>query len=525
MTDLAIQGIGAATVGIYPTSPASEVDYVLGHSKSVVLITEDEEQLDKVLEVRENLPNLRHIVVIDIKGVRKHLADPGLITFADLERLGAEQPVGGWAELVAQLKPDDIAMIVYTSGTTGPPKGAMLSHRNLEAATESFSQAFEGTPSDEVLSYLPLCHVAERLNSVINALHVGYVVNFGKGGESFAADLRDVQPTIFLGVPRVWEKMLAATEIRMADATWLKRHVYAFWLRRGEGLAARRMHGRTRMIDRALSRVGYFCVFRSLRDKLGLRRVRIAISGAAPIAPKVLEYFWALGIAVLEGYGQTENTALATFTPADDVRIGRVGVACPGVEIAIADDGEVLTRSAANFVGFLDNPAATAEALDEDGWLHTGDIGELDDAGYLKITDRKKDLIITAGGKNISPSEIENLLKVSPYVREAIVIGDRRKYLTALVGIEQETVGDWATRRHLPYTTYGDLSSKPEVRELIDEWVDHVNRNLAQVESIKRFALLPKELDHENGQLTATQKVKRKAIASEFDDLIEAMYR
>ena len=525
IADVGIQGIGAATVGIYPTSPASEVEYLLRHSGSVVLIAEDEEQLDKVLAVRERLPALRRIIVLDARGVRPHLADPMIMTFDAMEELGAAQPIGQWAESVAVIDPGSMAVIVYTSGTTGPPKGAVLSHANLLAATHSFSQAFEASPMDEVLSYLPLCHIAERLNSVINALNVGYVVNFGKGGESLAADLRDVQPTLFLGVPRVWEKMLASMETRVADATWLKNRMYWFWLRRGERIAKRRMHGTLRVLDRVMAGLGYLFLYRSVRDKLGLRRVRIAMSGSAPIAPKVLEYFWALGVPVREGYGQTENTALATFTPARDVRIGKVGVALPGVELAFADDGEILTRSAANFVGYLDNPTATASTLDADGWLHTGDIGSLDADGYLSITDRKKDLIITAGGKKISPSEIENALKVSPYVREAILIGDTRKYLTALIGIELDTVGDWASRRFLPYTTYEDLASKPEVRTLIEEWVEHVNRDLAQAETIKRFALLPRELGHENGELTATQKVKRAAVVAEFRDLIEEMYR
>lgn len=525
MTDLAIQGIGGISVGVYPTSPSAELEYLLNHSRAVALIAEDEEQLDKVLAVRTNLPHLRHIIVIDTRGLRRHLSDPMITTFADLEALGAQRSVADWAEHVARLRPSDVAMIVYTSGTTGPPKGAMLSHANLMAATQSFSQVFTATPDDEILSYLPLCHVTERLNSVINAVNIGYVVNFGKGGESFIEDLRDVQPTLFLGVPRVWEKMMASAQIRMADASWLKRQVYGFWLRRGERLAPRRMRGELRTVDKLVSGVGFYVVFRSLRDKLGLRRIRLAISGAAPIAPKVLQYFWALGVTVREGYGQTENTALATFTPADDVRIGKVGMPVPGVDLKLAADGEVLVRSAANFVGYFENPEATAAALDGDGWLYTGDVGELDESGYLTITDRKKDLIITAGGKNVSPSEIENMLKVSPYVREAVVVGDRRKYLTALIGIELDTVGDWATRRFLPYTTYTDLSAKPEVTVLISEWIEHVNRDLAKVETIKRFALLPRELDHENGQLTATQKVKRKAITAQFGELIEAMYR
>jgi long-chain acyl-CoA synthetase len=376
-----------------------------------------------------------------------------------------------------------------------------------------------------VLSYLPLCHVAERLSSGINALYAGYVVNFGEGGESFATDLQDIQPTFFLGVPRVWEKMLATVEIRMADASRLKRWNYHFWLKQGRRISRRRMRGRLGPVDGLVYFLGWLLLYRSLRQKFGLARARVAVSGAAPIAPQVLEFFWAIGVRVREGYGQTEGTALATYTPPDDVRIGKVGKPLPGVELRIAGDGEILVRSAGVFAGYLKNEAATRETVDADGWLHTGDVGELDDDGFLTITDRKKDIIITAGGKNISPSEIENMLKVSPYVREAVVIGDRRKYLTALIGIELDTVGNWATRKGIGFTTYRDLTTKAEVRELIQGWVDEVNRDVAQVETIKRFELLPKELDHEEGELTATQKVKRAAIAKEFDELIESMYR
>ena len=522
--DIGAQGIGAVPVGIYPTSPSAEVEYLLGHSEASVLIAEDEEQLDKVLEVRHRLPTLRHIVVIDARTALHHLDDPQIITFEELEALGTGCEAR-WFDGVDVLDPESNALIVYTSGTTGPPKGAMLSHRNLVEAANTFNAAFESSDRDEVLSYLPLCHIAERLSSAINALRVGYVVNFGRGGEFFAKDLRDVQPTIFLGVPRVWEKMAATVEIRMNDASRLKRSLYHVAVRHGRAQARDQMDGRSSVGSRFVAWLLWLLVFRSLRDKIGLRRVRVALSGAAPIAPQLLEYFWAIGVKVREGYGQTENTAVATYTPADDVRLGKVGKALPGVEIRIDDTGEILTRSKCTFIGYLKNPEATAETVDPDGWLHTGDVGVLDAAGFLTITDRMKDLIITAGGKNISPSEIENQLKVSPYVREAIVIGDQRKYLVALVGIELDTVGDWATRRGLPYTTYTDLSSKPEVVELIDEVVDHVNRDLARVEQIKAFRLLARELDHEGGELTATQKVKRRSIASEFSDLIEEMYR
>ncbi len=381
----------------------------------------------------------------------------------------------------------------------------MLTHANMLYAARIFRDAYSTSPDDEVLSYLPLCHIAERLFSVLGALEAGYVVNFGAGGESFGADMREVQPTFFLGVPRVWEKMLASVEVRMADASRAKRLVWRMALARGGFL-------------------GHLLAFRALREKLGLVRVRAAISGAAPIAPQVLEFFARIGVRVREGYGQTEGTAVATAMPEDGIRIGTVGKPLPEVELRIADDGEIVIRSPGVFKGYFRDEDATAETIDADGWLHTGDVGELDADGYLSITDRKKDIIITAGGKNISPSEIENKLKVSPYVREAIVIGDRRKYVSALIGIELDTVADWAGRRGVTFTTYGDLASKEPVRELIGEWVEQVNGELAQVEQVKRFTLLRKELDHEDGQLTATQKVKRAAISDEFADEVEELY-
>jgi long-chain acyl-CoA synthetase len=517
IADLAVQGLGAVSVGIYPTSPSAEVEYLLAHAQVEVLITEDEEQLDKVLAVRERLPALKHIVVIDPRGVRSD----DIVLFDSFE----DGSLDDYAEAVARLDPSAPAILVYTSGTTGPPKGALISHANLVASGSTYVATLGMGQNDEVLSYLPLCHIAERLISVIDAIWAGSTVNFGEGGEAFPQDLRDVQPTIFLGVPRVWEKMMAGVEIRMADASWLKRTVYKLCLKQGKRIAPRRMANKTTIGDKLMLGLCELVMFRPLRLKLGMSRVRVPLSGAAPIAPQVLEYLWAIGIAVREGYGQTENTAICTVTPVGDIRLGTVGRALPGVEVRIADDGEILTRSAGIFLGYLNDPDATAAIIDADGWLHTGDVGEIDKDGFLKITDRKKDIIITAGGKNVSPSEIENLLKVSPYVREAVVIGDRRKYLTALIGIELDTVGNWATRRDLPYTTYADLSDKPEVYALIRNVVTAANTELAQVEQVKRFVLIGKELDHEDGELTATQKVKRKAIERRFESEIEAMYQ
>ena len=520
--DLAAQTLGSVSVGIYPTSPASEVEYLLSHSEASVLVVEDEEQLDKALEAWDRLEKLQKIIVIDPRGV-KDLNDPRIITFEDLINLGDLVVGKSFEEMTKTITSSETAIIVYTSGTTGPPKGAMITHENLRFAAITWGLVYDYRKNDEVLSYLPLCHVAERVISVANAVYHGYVVNFGEDTNSFTEDLREVQPTFFLGVPRVWEKMLAAVQIRSNDATWLKRSLFNFWIKQGGLLLQRRLKNKSNFIDSIWFGIGWLFVFRSLKKRLGMMRVREALSGAAPIAPQVLEFLMSVGVPVREGYGMTENTAVATIVPTDELYLGSVGKALPLCEVRIAEDGEILTRSEGTFKGYFKNLEATKETI-IDGWLHTGDIGHIDEFGHLWITDRKKDIIITAGGKNLSPSEIENRIKISPYVREAMVIGDKRKYLTALIGIESDTVGDWATRQGIPYTTYEDLSSKDEVNELVSMIINDANKDFAQVETVKYFKLIPLELDHEDGQLTATQKVKRAAITEQFADLIESMY-
>ena len=520
--DLAAQTLGSVSVGIYPTSPASEVEYLLSNSEASVLVVEDEEQLDKALDAWDRLEKLQKIVVIDPRGV-KELNDPRIITFEDLLDLGDLVVGKSFEEMTKTITSSETAIIVYTSGTTGPPKGAMITHENLRFAAITWGLVYEYRKNDEVLSYLPLCHVAERVISVANAVYHGYVVNFGEDTNSFTEDLREVQPTFFLGVPRVWEKMLAAVQIRSNDATWLKRSLFNFWIKQGGLLLQRRLKNKSTFIDSIWFGIGWLFVFRSLKKRLGMMRVREALSGAAPIAPQVLEFLMSVGVPVREGYGMTENTAVATIVPADELYLGSVGKALPLSEVRIAEDGEILTRSDGTFKGYFKNLEATKETI-IDGWLHTGDVGRIDEFGHLWITDRKKDIIITAGGKNLSPSEIENRIKISPYVREAMVIGDKRKYLTALIGIESDTVGDWATRKGIPYTTYEDLSSKDEVNELVSMIINDANKDFAQVETVKYFKLIPLELDHEDGKLTATQKVKRAAITEQFAELIESMY-
>ena len=520
--------IGGASVGIYPTNPAAEVEYILSHSGARIVVAEDQEQVDKALAVADRCPSLQHIVVIDPKGLRGY-RDPRLLRWEDVERLGrevAERDPALFDRLIDARRSDEVAMIVYTSGTTGPPKGAMLTEANLDASVELARGLWRATPEDRVCSYLPLCHVAEKIFTVFLPLASGASANFAESIDTVTANLREVEPTIFLGVPRIWEKMAAGIHIRMQDADPLKRLVFRVWLAVGRRLARVWIEsgGRYPFGWEVLYRLGWLCLYGPLQRKLGLARCRIAVSGAAPIAPDLLRFFHAIGIHIREAWGLTECAGAASITPADDVRIGSVGRPLPGVEVRIAEDGEILVRGRLVFAGYFKDEEATRRALDADGWLHTGDVGRIDDHGHVHITDRKKDIMVTAGGKNIAPSLIENMLKSSPYIREAITIGDRRSYVAALIGIERDAVGDWATRREIPFTTYRDLTERPEVVELVADEVRRVNRDLASVEPIKRFRLIPKELDHEDGELTATQKVKRAILQERFRDLVDSLY-
>jgi long-chain acyl-CoA synthetase len=532
--DVGITAVRAATVGLYPTNPAPEVLHVLRDSGSSVLFAEDQEQVDKALEIGDEIPALRTIVYLDPRGIHDTYDDPRLLSweaFMERGRAHAAEHAGAVDALTDAAAPDDLATLVYTSGTTGPPKGAMLTTGNVAYVIDRLAdEAFiEPQPSskDLAVSYLPLCHVAERLFTVWTSAASGVQMNFAESIDTVQQALREIQPTLLFGVPRIWEKMVAGVQIRMSGASPIKRANFALWMRvsRWIGRTLVAHHGNHTIGTRLAYAAGWLFLYRALRERLGLSRVRYAASGAAPIAPEVLEFFMGLGLPMHEVYGMTENSAIATANRRGRVKLGTVGEPQDGIELRIDDEtGEILTRHGGTFAGYWNNPEATAATIDPDGWLHTGDVGEWVDGTHVRITDRLKDIIITAGGKNIAPSEIENALKASPYIKEAIVIGDRRKYLTALIGIELDTVGNWAQRRRLPFTTYADLSRKPEVVDLVQGVVDQVNTSFAAVETIKRFALLPKELDEDAGELTATQKVRRSAVTSQFETVIEDMY-
>ena len=521
--DLGIQSIGSITAAIYVTSAPEQVAYIIQHSASRVIFCEDEEQLDKVLKTRAELPELRHIVVFDWKGLR-NFEDPMVMRFERFLELGRSSGNGQAKEFDERLAagdPAETALLVYTSGTTGPPKGAMLSHSNLIWTSRSLAQANPILESDEVLSFLPLCHIAERLMTTVNQIVTGYTVNFAESLDTVSQNLREVSPTVFFAVPRIWEKFYSRIKLTMDKADWTKRKAYQAAIKIGIRRAAKK----PAPVGLALlDSLAHFAVFHPLKKRLGLERTRLAISGAAPISPKLLAYFHALRLPLREVYGQTEGCGPTTIHQGEDILFGTVGKALPGVEVKIAEDGEILVRGPNVFQGYFKNQQASDQTL-KDGYLHSGDVGELDAQGYLRITDRKKDLIITAGGKNIAPQNIENQLKFSPYINDTVVIGDRRPFLSALVLIDQQTVSAWAQENRIPYTTYADLASNEEVRNLIAAEVKAVNKTLAKVEQVKKFEILDKRLEEEDGEVTPTMEVTRKNIEATYAELIESMYR
>ena len=516
--------VGAVPVGVYPTSPAAEVEYLLQASDAAVVVCEDQEQLDKVLEVRSRLPVLRLIVVVDPKGLRRYDV-PDLHVFDQVLERGAafeRERAGLVADCLARQRMDDTALMVFTSGSTGRPKAAMLSYGNVSAMAAGADAIYRCNPQDSTVSYLPLCHVAEQIYSVDLPLRSGAVVNFAESLRTVQADLREIAPTLFLGVPRIWEKLHASIEIKIREAGGLRRSLYRRALAATLPLADVPPE-RQSLAQRAQRGFWYLLVLRALNNFIGLRECRLALSGAAPIAPDMLRFFRALGVPIREGYGMTETAGVATVQRGPDSPLGTVGAAVPGVELRIAEDGELLVRGPTVFKGYWRNEAATREAVDAEGWLHTGDVAQ-QVGDEIRLVDRKKDIMSTAGGKNITPSEIENALKFSAYIKEAIVVADRRPYVSALIQIDFETVGKWAEEQGVAYTHFRSLAGHASVRALVQSEVDRVNARMPQVQHVRRFHLLTKELDHDDGEVTATMKIRRASIAMVHADAIEALY-
>jgi long-chain acyl-CoA synthetase len=503
------------------------VEYIVNDSGTRFFFAENEEQLDKILEVRERCPQLVKIFVYDMEGLHA-FRDDQVMPFDELLELGAryerEQPAALWDSLVEIAEPDDLAILVYTSGTTGPPKGAMLSHRNILFQLGYSDFLTMPRPGDQQLSFLPLCHIAERTFTAFYPLRTGATVNFAESIDTVPDNVREVAPAVFFAVPRIWEKFYSGVALRMREATWIGKLAYRWAIGIGMRVADTRLAGRQPTPGlRLLFRVANFLVLDNVKRSMGMHRARGAATGAAPIAPELIRWFMALGIDMREVYGQTENCGLATAMPHDRIKLGTVGVARPDTEVRLSREGEILLRGPHVFMGYYNQPEKTAETI-VDGWLHTGDVGTIDADGFVKITDRMKDIIITAGGKNVTPSEIENQLKFSPYISDAVVIGDQRKFLSCLVMIDHETVAQFAQERNVPFTNFASLCRAKEVQDLIWGEIEAVNKQLARVETVKKFRLIEQILTPEDEELTPTMKLKRSFVNRKYKDVIDGMY-
>jgi long-chain acyl-CoA synthetase len=532
--DLGIQMIGAIAVGIYPTNPWVELQYIVRHCGARVVVTGDQEQTDKVLDALadDGLPALEAIVCIDMKGLR-HYRQKQLMSFEALCELGNSyalaQPDANATldRLTDQASPDDVCILVYTSGTTGPPKGAMLTHRNLVYAAFAYAGAVKIADKPfESVCYLPLCHVAERCYSEVMQLVLGGTVNFAESIDTVAVNIREIAPTFFVGVPRIYEKLQQHFLFKLGESGWLRQRFAKVCFALGRKLSDRRQStGGTRTLgDRVAYGLLYILMFRNIQRHLGLSRSRHRLCAGASISPETLRFFDIIGRPVSQGYGLTESGGVAFVQHGAHHRLGGCGLPLPRTEWKRDTDGEILLRNPGVFKGyFLDEKASTA-SLEPGGWLRSGDIVDIMDNGEITVVDRKKAIIITAGGKNIAPSEIENALKDSEFIKEAIVVGEARKYLGAIIQVDYDTVGRWARDKALAYTNYKSLAQLPEVHELVDGIVAATNKRFARVENVRRFAILEKELDHDDGELTATQKVRRAMIEKKFARELEIIY-
>ncbi len=525
--DMGIIGAGGISSGIYTTDSAEQVKYLVNDSATMFYFAENEEQLDKILEVRSECHTLKQIIVFDMEGLNE-FHDDQVISYEELLKIGEktnQEKPDLWESLINNVKSSDIAILVYTSGTTGPSKGAMINHENILYSINTGYDIFETMEHEEQLSFLPLCHILERSVSVMIPLKTAAVVNFAESIDTVPENIREVSPTVFIAVPRIWEKFYSSITILMKDATFIGKYSYQFSINVGSKYKEYFIEGKVPPLS--LKILYWLCnqlVLKNIKKLLGLNNCRYGLSGAAPISPELINWYLSLGIDMREGWGMTETSGVGTAFYSREIKLGHVGRAVNDSEIRIADDGEILFKGPGVFCGYLNKPEQTKETL-KDGWLHTGDVGEMDNYGNIKITDRKKDIIITAGGKNISPSEIENELKFSPFVSDAVVIGDKRKFLSCLIMIDEENVMKHAQDNDIPFSNFESLCKSKEIVELIDNEVSSVNKKFANVEQIKKFSLIDTQLTAEDDELTPTMKLKRKFINQKYSDVIENMYQ
>ncbi len=525
--DLAVQSVGGIASGVYTTDSATQLKYLVNDSDSRFLFVENDEQLDKYLSVSDGMPGLAKVIVLDREGLHG-FSDEKVIFLDDLYRLGRafrkEHP-DRFGEEIARSQPKDTAILVYTSGTTGPPKGAMISHENIISSISGAVLTLPVKDTDEQVCFLPLCHILERLISVFIPIGLNSTVNFAESPETVFDNVREVSPHVFTAVPRVWEKVYSRVAIMAGEATWLGRMAYRAAVATGMRRVRYVEEGKPVPAGTALAYAFWdFMVLSNLRRMLGFDRLRRGTTGAAPISPDLLRWYKAVGVTVLEGYGMTESSGVISLNLMDSWKIGSIGTAVPGGEVRIAPDGEIQFRGGNVFQGYWNKPEKTAETIIEGGWLRTGDVGRIDNQGFLTITGRVKDIIITAGGKNITPAEIENRLKFSPYIADAVVIGDKRKFLSCLIMIDQENVEKFAQDNRVPFSNFKSLCAAREVKDLIAGVVEETNREFARVEQIKDFRLIDVLLTAEDDELTATMKLKRSFVEQKHKKLIDEMY-
>lgn len=515
--------VDGIAVGAYPTSPSNEVAYVLAHSESEFIVCEDQEQVDKVLERHDELPKLRRIIVVETKGIRDYPPDQ-VMSFEALEALGVEFAASNAGLVDATIDRQtltQLGLIIYTSGATGKPKGAMLSYRNLRAQAIASTNLLGLEQTESLLSYLPLCHVAEQMTTVMVPIYLGSRVNFGESIRTVQEDLREVAPSMFFGVPRIWEKLHSSIHIKFLEAGRIRRALFKRAYIACEPFAEKHPADRT-LAEKIRFGLAYWLIFRALQNFIGLRKTRIAMTGAAPISPAIVHFFRTIGVPLIEVYGLTESSGIALGQVLSDRRAGTVGGNITNIEAKLGASGELLIRGDIVFAGYYRNDEATWTTI-RDSWLHTGDVAEFKD-GHFRIVDRLKDIIITASGKNLSPSEIENTVKASPFVKECIAIGEARKYVSALIQIDYDISGKWAEEKGIAYTNFRNLTENASLRDMIQSEINTANTQLAQVAQIRKVHLLTKELDHDDDELTATMKVRRANIYQKYGAEIEALY-
>jgi len=516
LMNLAAMTCGGAAAGIYTTCSPPEVQYVIGHAEAPLVLVENEDQWKKVEKELERLPKLKHVVLM--KGAAE-VDHPMVLSWEQFLEKGAQVKDAEVDARLAALEPDQLAVLIYTSGTTGPPKGVMLSHENLTFTT-SAAQELTGIRADDCnLSYLPLSHIAEQIFTIHGPCTAGNAVYYAESIDKVPDNVKEVQPTIFFGVPRIWEKFYAGVNAKLELAEGLKKKLVSWARTVGTQVSELRCRGEEPSGMLGLQyKLATKLIFSKLKPAIGLGRARICVSGAAPISREILEFFASLDIIVLEVYGQSEDTGPTSFNRPGKTKLGTVGPIVPGVEAKIAEDGEILVKGRNVFLGYYKDPEATAETL-KDGWLYSGDLGAIDRHGFLSITGRKKEIIVTAGGKNIAPKNIEGSLKNDSLISEAVIIGDRRKYLTVLLTIDEE-----AAKRCAKGTKASELHDDDDVRCAVQAAIDGVNKDLAKVETVKKFFILPRQFTMEDGELTPTLKIKRKNVAKNWEREIEAMY-